>query len=299
MRKILSAILILALALTAVCAMAAQAEEADGETDSNTAVVYNFLAELADTDGSYYTVKNNEDGSVTVTLKQEATQEEAIILATYADAKVDLSQPTFFAADFKTENPDIDFRLHYTRKDYEDTEKNGIADLYFTGMKKAADYTKSSTDASIVWDFAAYVSGAKRYEDNIHEIKNLAITTGNAGDVITFNTLAIVNDENAMTVGTPLVGAAGGADDESSDETTSDETSSDETTSDETTSDETSPEDSTSEPSAPSEAESSASSVSSESSGPVPAGDVGVVLYVILALLAAVGAIAVVRIRQE
>lgn len=284
MRKTLSAILIVALALAAVCAFAVQAEEAG--TEDGSAVVYNFLAALTDTDGSYYTVKNNENGSVTVTLKQEATEEGPIILATYSDAKVDLSTPTFFAADFETENKEMDFRLNYTRKDYEGTEKNGIANLYFTGAKKANEYTKSSTDTSIVWDFAAYVSGAKRYEDNMHEFKNLAITAGKAGDSITFNTLAIVNDENAMTVGTPLVPRANEDDTTTSDDTTTEETTSEVTSSEETTSEMTSSAEST-------------SSASSTSSGPVPAGDAGVILYVVLAVLAAAGAIAMVRMRQE
>lgn len=292
MKKALSAILLVALlALTAMCASAVQAEESGSDdTAGESAVLYNFLAALADTDGSYYTVKNNENGSVTVTLKQEATEEGPIMLATYSDAKVDLSKPTFFAADFETASGDMDFRINYTRKDYEGTEKNGIANLYFTGAKKATEYTKSATDSSIVWDFAAYVSGAKRYEDNMHEFKNLAITAGHAGDAITFNTLAMVSDENAMTVGTPLVGGATDGDDT----TTSEET----TTSDETTTEETS--------SVSSESESTTSSVSSESSatsstssGPVTAGDAGVILYVVLAVLAAAGAIAMVRLRNE
>ena len=293
MKKSLSAILIASLlALTVICAFAVQAEEAgNGSESGSSAVVYNFLAALTNTDGSYYTVKNNENGSVTVTLKQEATEEEPIMLATYSDAKVDLTKPTFFAADFETANSNMDFRINYTRKDYEGTEKNGIANLYFTGAKKASEYTKASTDTSIVWDFAAYVSGAKRYDDNMHEFKNLAITAGNAGDSITFNTLAMVNDENAMTVGTPLVGTAGGTGDTTtSDETTSEETSSEETTSEETTSEETSSADSTS---------SESSVTESTSSGPVTAGDAGVIIYVVLAVLAAAGAIAMVRMRQE
>ena len=285
MKKTISALLIAALlAFAAVCALAVQAEEAtDGDPADDSAVLYNFLAALTDTDGSYYTVKNNENGSVTVTLKQEATEEGPIMLATYSEAKVDLSGPVFFAADFETE-ADMDFRINYTRKDYEGTEKQGIANLYFTGAKKASDYTKSSTDKSIVWDFAAYVSGAKRYEDNIHEFKSLAITAGKAGDVITFNTLAMVSDENAMTVGTPLVAPeAGGDDTTTSDDTTTEETTTEETTSSESTS-----------------SESSTSSVTeSTSSVPVPAGDAGVVLFVVLAVLAAAGAIAMVRMREE
>lgn len=319
MRKTLSAILIAALlAFTAICTLAVQAEEpayeVGGEPEQTTgtsAVVYNFLAALTDTDGSYYTIENQRNGAVTVTLKQEATQESPIILATYSDAKLDLSGPIFVAADFVTENPDMDFRLHYTRKDYEDTDKNGIADLYFTGMKKAADYTKTSTDSSIVWDFSAYVSGAKRYEDNIHDVKDLAITAGSAGDVITFNTLAMVSDANAMSVGSPLVGGAGDGDvtskETSSDETSSEATSSEETSSvgtssDETSSVETSSDDpSSTEPTSEgtSSANSASSAAESTSSGPVAAGDAGVILFVVLAVLAAAGAITMVRLRQE
>ena len=296
MRKTISALLIVVLlAFAAVCALAVQAEDAGDSVDDPadaSPILYNFLAALTDTDGSYYTVKNNGNGSVTVTLKQEATEDGPIMLATYSDAKVDLSGPVFFAADFVTESADMDFRINYTRKDYEGTEKNGIANLYFTGAKKASDYTKSSTDTSIVWDFASYVSGAKRYEDNLHEFKSLAITAGKAGDAITFNTLAMVNDENAMTVGTPLVGGAEDGDN-TSDETTPDETSSDVTTSDETTPEATSSESSTSSVS------STSSATESTSSGPVAAGDAGVALYVVLAVLAAVGAVTVVRLREE
>lgn len=299
MKKTISAILIaVLLAFAAVCALAVQAEETGDSVDDpadTSAILYNFLSALTDTDGSYYTVKNNKDGSVTVTLKQEASEDGPIMLATYSDAKVDLSGPVFFAADFVTESADMDFRLNYTRKDYEGTEKNGIANLYFTGAKKAADYTKSSTDTSIVWDFAAYVSGAKRYEDNLHEFKSLAITAGKAGDAITFNTLAMVSDENAMTVGTPLVGGAGDGDD-TSDETTPDGTSSDVTSSDETTPDATS---SVSSSESTSSAGSASSAAESTSSGPVAAGDAGVVLYVVLAVLAAAGAVIMVRSREE
>lgn len=273
MKKICSALLIAALlALTLICAMAVQAEESGDAAGEDSVVLYNFLAALTNGDAEDYTVKTNENGSVTVTLKKDASEDEPVLLATYTDAQIDLSKPAFFAADFETESTDVDFRLHYTRTDK-------VADLYFTGAKKANEHTKHETDKSIVWDLTTYISGEKRFENNLHEFKDLAITAGKSGDAITFNTLAIISDADAMTVGTPLV--APDVDDTSS--VSSAPESSDVTSS------------VSSEPSTSSV--SSASSASSETSQ-VPAGDTGVIIYVVLALLGAFGAVAVVRARQ-
>lgn len=290
MKKIYVALLLVALlALSAVCALAGGEPEPIAEGPSGeTAVVYNFLAALTDTDTEAYTVKTNADGSVTVTLKTDASEDTPILLATYTDAKIDLSKPSFFAADFKTESGDTDFRLHYTRTDK-------TADLYFTGAKKASDYTKHETDTSIVWDLSAYISGDKRFENNIHEFMDLALTAGSTGDSITFNTLAIVNDADAMTVGTPLVAptteespdspaeSSGESSDESSEESSA--ASSEETSA-------------ASSESGTSSAVSSTDSASVSTPSRVPAGDTGVILYVVLALLGTAGAIAVVRVRQ-
>lgn len=265
MKKIFSALLVaVLLTFTVACAIAVQAEESGDDS----VVLYNFLAALTNGDAENYTVKTNQNGSVTVTLKKDASEDEPILLATYTDAKIDLSKPAFFAADYESASADMDFCLHYTRTDK-------TADLYFTGAKKANEHTKHETDKSIVWDLTTYISGDKRFENNLHEFKDLAITAGKSGDAITFNTLAIISDADAMTVGTPLVGPAADTPSDSSSTETSSVTSS----------------------------VSSASSVSSTSSagstsGQVPAGDTGMIIYVVLALLGAAGAVAVVRVRQ-
>lgn len=301
MKKLYSAILLAALlALSAVCALAGGEEEPIAEgADGKTAVVYNFLAALTDTDTEAYTVKRNADGSVTVTLKADATEDTPILLATYTDAKIDLSKPSFFAADFKAATGETDFRLHYTRTDK-------TADLYFTGAKKANDYTKHETDSSIVWDLSAYISGDKRFENNIHEFLDLALTVGSTGDSITFNTLAIVNDADAMRVGIPLVAPATEESSDSSTETSaessaasSEENSADassEESSDVTSSD--APSSVTSSTPDTTSATSSTGPASGSTSSQVPTGDTGVILYVVLALLGTIGAIAVVRVRQ-
>lgn len=271
MRKTLSAILIAALlALTVVCALAVQAEDAD--TDDS-AVVYNFLAALTEADGSYYTLKTNNDGSVTLTLKQAASQDAPIvIMESFTDNEFDASTQVYLAADIVCDNPEIDFRLHYTRNDK-------LADQYWTGMREDTNSAYATkTDTSVIWNVTKYLTdNGKLNADNKHKYTDLMITDCKEGDVITFNTLALISDPEALVPGTPLVGGA-------AEENT-------------TTSDETSPEETTSEPSTSSE--SSTSSASSVSSAPVTAGDTGVILYVVLAVLAAIGAIAMVKLRHE
>ena len=318
MRKTLSALLIAALlALTAVCALAVQAEEDAIETggEPEPAVIYNFLTELTDTDTEQYTLKTNSNGSVTITLKQNASQAAPItIMEEFTNNEFDASKQVYLAADIVCNNQEIDFRLHYTRNDK-------LADQFWTGMRTDANakWTASKTDTSVVWNVTKYLTdNSKLNPDNKHKYTDLMITDGKNGDVLTFNTLALISEPTALVPGTPLVGGAEDNSTTTSDETTSDETASDVTTSDETasdvtTSDETTPAETSSEASVSSE--SSESSVSSESptssvsstssatgstsSGPVPTGDAGVILYVVFAVLAAFGAIAMVRLRQE
>lgn len=328
MRKTLFAILIAALlAVTAVCALAVQAEEDAVETggEPEPAVIYNFLGQLTDTDTEQYTLKTNSNGSVTVTLKQAASQGAPItIMEEFTNNEFDASRQVYLAADIVCENPEIDFRLHYTRVDK-------LADQFWTGMRTDANsaWATSKTDTSVVWNVTKYLTdNSKLNADNKHKYTDLMITDGKEGDVLTFNTLALISEPTALVPGTPLVGGAQDNSTTTSDETTSDVTTSDETTSDETasdvttsdettsdvtTSDETTPAETSSESSVSSEStassvssESSTSSVSSTSSatgstssGPVTAGDAGVILYVVLAVLAAAGAIAMVRLRQE
>ncbi len=321
MKKLISILLLLAvLSLGAVCAMAADSTPVSGEPSS--VVIVDFLAALQDTDNESVTVKRNENGSVTVTLKKEASEQAPVHLADYTAAQVDLSKPTFVAVDFESENKAADFRIHYTRKD-----KDPNADLFFTGMKSSSSYTKRSTDTSIVWDLSAYVTGEKRFENNVHEFKDLDITAAKSGDTITFNTLAIVSDENAMVVGTPLVKAS--AEDSSTSSDSTDSTSADSTSADSTSADSTSTDStgstgsastdstgstgsastdstgSTGSMSSPTGSTSgtgstgSTSSTSSTSSGRVPAGDTGIIVFVVLALLSAAGTIAVLRVRTH
>ena len=302
MKKTFSALLIAALlAFTAVCAFAAQAEEDAIETggEPESAVIYNFLGQLTDTDTEEYTLKTNSNGSVTITLKQSASQAAPItIMEEFTNNEFDASRQVYLAADIICENQEIDFRLHYTRVDK-------LADQFWTGMRTDANsaWVASKTDNSVVWNVTKYLTdNSKLNADNKHKYTDLMITDGKEGDVLTFNTLALISEPGALVPGTPLVGAM-----EENSTTTSDETTSDETTSDETTPAETSSESSVSSESSTSSvsSESSTSSVSSTSSatgstssGPVAAGDAGVIIYIVLAVLAAAGAIAVVRLRQ-
>ncbi len=333
MKKFISVLLAaVLLSLGAVCAMAADSKPVSGEPSS--VVIVDFLASLQDTDNESVTVKRNENGSVTLTFKKDASEDTPIHLADYTGAQVDLSKPTFVAADFVSENKDVDFRIHYTRKD----KDGGNADLFFTGMKKNASYTKRSTDTSIVWDLPAYVTGDKRFENNVHEFKDLDITAAKTGDVVTLNTLALVSDENAMVVGTPLVkpstgstssdsSSAGSTDSSSTDSSSTDSSSTDSSSTDSSSTDSTGSTGSTDSSSTDSTGStgstgstdstgstgstsstgstgstgsaSSTGSTGSTSSGGVQAGDTGLLVFAVLAILGAVGAAVTLRIRTR
>ena len=77
MKKLITVLLAAALlSFGAICAMAADSKPVSGEPSS--VVIVDFLASLQDTDNESVTVKRNENGSVTLTFKKEATEGEPI-----------------------------------------------------------------------------------------------------------------------------------------------------------------------------------------------------------------------------
>ncbi len=293
MKKLLSALLVATLLIaSAACVLAVSAEE------TGSTVIYNLLSEVKAADTADYTLVVNDNGSVTITLKREATADSAITIAeNFSGGKFDATKQTYLAADIVCDNSAIDFRLHYTRKDK-------LADQFWSGMRRddnAAYATK--TDTSVVWDVTKYLTSDpnKLNDDHMHQYTDLMIMAGKKDDVLTINTLALISDASALVPGTPLVkpDANGNT---SSEETSSTGTSSTETSSAGTSSTET-PSTGTSSTGTSSTgtntpaASSSQAPAASSSSAP-GTGDAGLIVFAVLAVLAVVGGVVVVRARH-
>lgn len=271
MKKLLSALLIATLLIASVACVFAVAEEEEGDTNP---VVYNFLAALEDADTEDYTIVNNADGSVSITFKKAASDTK---LADFTDATIDLNNQLYVAIDFVTEGADVDFYFNYTRAD----KDPAVAQLYWSGANGVTASVVSSTATSLVWDLNSYITGAKLFENKQHALKDFSFTIAAEGQTVIFNTLAIVNDKDAMTVGTPLVPKASEGDDtttEGGDDTTTE--GGDDTTTeggDDTTTE--------------------GGDDTTTSSDAPKTGDTGIIVFAVLAVLAIAGSAVVVRAR--
>lgn len=285
MKKLLSALLVAALLVASVACMFAVSAEED-------AVVYNYLAEMKDADTDTYTVKANEDGSVTVTFKADLTSTATLMLTASTDWTFDATKQYYFVAD--VENTEgVNFVMHYTRADKAADGK--VADLFWSSMNNETDYgtyIALKKDSAAAWDITKYLGSAEKYQfnDHIHAFTTLEITDAKAGEAITFNTLALVTDTKAVTPGTPLVKPAAGTETSSEEPATSSEepaTSSEE------------PAASSEAPAASSEAPAASSTAPATSSTSKPTtGDAGMIVFAVLAVVAVAGAVAAVRVRH-
>ena len=207
MKKLLSALLIATLLIASVACVFAAAEEGD-------TVVFNFLDAIEEADTEDATIAF-VDGAVVITLKRAVTAEAPLFLVdAYDNVVIDLAEQTYLAVDFITTGTEADFRAHYTRNNNGEVQ---TADNYFSGAKANTDNVKSSGDTYVVWDITAYT--ASRRLETGHAFLDFAIMNAAEGDVITINTYALVNDADAMVVGTPLAPkATAGGDDGNTDD---------------------------------------------------------------------------------
>lgn len=290
MKKLLSALLIATMLIASVtCMFAVSAEE-------TSPVIYNLLGEIKAADTADVTVVVNDNGTVTITPKRDIdANTPATIVTAFEGGKFDATKQTYLAVDIACEITDIDFRLHYTRKDK-------VADQFWTGMReeKNKDYAAAKTDTSVVWDITKYLTSdaAKLNDDHMHQYTDLVITVGKKDKPITFNTLALISDASALKPGEPLVKPDTPA--------TSEPATSEPATSEPATSEPATSEPATSEPAA-SEASSTETTTPAASSSEAPAsssstapgtGDTGLIVFAVLAVLAVVGGVAVVRVRH-
>ncbi len=288
MKKLLSALLIATMLIASVtCALAVSAEETSPATQ-NYEVITDVLSKIQPTETADFKVEK-VDGGVKVTFKNDVAmykkgEEESNAanplgkVCDLADVVVDVSETAYIQMAFTTDSTLSDTNgviLHYTRKDKGDK----YADLFFTSLLSGDQSIYASEDKKeAVWDLGAYISGDanKVFEDKKHAIKEFVIY-GAKDTSFTITKLAIVKP---ATVVEP-------SDSTSSDASTS-EASSTETSSTETT---------TSAESTSAPASSSSAPASSSSSAP-GTGDTGMIVFAVLAVLAAVGGVAVVRARH-
>ena len=283
MKKLLSALLIATMLIASVtCALAVSAEE-------TSPVIYNLLSEIKAADTADVTVVVNDNGTVTVTPKRDIdANTPATIVTAFEGGKFDATKQTYLAVDIACEITDIDFRLHYTRKDK-------LADQFWTGMRTDgnAAYAAAKTETSVVWNVTKYLTdNDKLNADNMHQYTDLVITVGKKDKPITFNTLALISDASALKPGEPLVKPAATEDptESTTTETTTTEATSSEASSSETTT--------TAESSSEAPASSSSEAPASSSSTAPGTGDTGMIVFAVLAVLAVVGGVAVVRVRH-
>lgn len=258
MRKLLCAMLVLALLAVPVLALSVSAGSAADEK----VILSDLIPDSVD--GNFEAtdceVKINKDGSMTVTvtgaapmLKIKLADGNTLFTGNSIDLSDTAKNPVYMAVDFGTAGSLAinHMILHYTRKDK--TAAGTFADLYLNSMSaddNYKDYRKQSSDPNytagtvlanggnyyVVWDWGTYVasSDAKLNDDKHHQFVDIELDlNGSAvGSQVTFYTIAAVNDAE-VELGTVTPDPIG---DEPEDPATSD-TSSDEPETSDTTSD--------------------------------------------------------------
>lgn len=220
MRKLLCAMLVLALLAVPMFVVSVSAESAVDED----VILSDLIPDAVDSnfDAVDCEATINRDGSMTVTITGAAPilkiklAEGTLV---YTGASIDLSDtannPVYVAVDFGTAGSIAinHMILHYTRKDK--TAAGTFADLYLNSMSaddNYKEYRKQSSDPGytagtalanggnyyVVWDWGTYVasSDAKLNDDKHHQFVDieLDLTGSTVGSQVTFYTIAAVSD---------------------------------------------------------------------------------------------------------
>ena len=245
MRKLLCAMLVLALLAVPVIALSVSAESAVDEG----VILSDLIPDKVDSnfEATDCEVVINRDGSMTVTVTGAAPvlniklAEGTLV---YTGADVNVKEPAYVAVDFGTAGS-IQFThmiIHYTRKDKD--AAGTFADLYLNSMCDAnyVQYRKQISDPVYtagtalvnggnyytLWDWGTYVNAdGKVFDNGMHKFVDMVInlTGSTVGSQVTFYTIAVVNDAE-VKLGTVKPDPITPGDDNSSDET-SDESSAD------------------------------------------------------------------------
>lgn len=222
MRKLICAVLVLALLAVPMFAISATAGSAVDENIIVSDLIPDDTTYIETTDCE---AKINKDGTLTVTITG-ANPAMKIKLAEgntlYTGHDVNVSEDAYVAVDFGTAGQIVisSMILHYTRKDKQ--ELGTFADLYLDSMysNNYAAHRKQVDGASydatnpfvngsshyVVWDWGKYLMdyGPNKYfEDKMHKFVDIDITFGTEqtqkctiGSQITFYTIAVVSDAN-------------------------------------------------------------------------------------------------------
>lgn len=173
MKKLVSVLLALLLAVTGVFALTASAAEED-------TIIHSLLPSNKSEDGvltsSGCTIAYNDDGSVTITLTATAASVTMTYIdgsIIYADHPFNVNEGAYFVYDYASaDGAELGGTCiaYYTRKDKE--AAGTYAELWLVSMESSdyAQYSKASGEGFGIWDLGSYISSsnAKKFDDGLH-----------------------------------------------------------------------------------------------------------------------------------
>ncbi|MGM9658867.1 MAG: hypothetical protein ACI3W9_07775 [Eubacteriales bacterium] len=173
MKKLVSVLLAMLLAVTGVFALTASAAEED-------TIIHSLLPSNKSEDGvltsSGCTIAYNDDGSVTITLTATAASVTMTYIdgsIIYADHPFNVNEGAYFVYDYASaDGAELGGTCiaYYTRKDKE--AAGTYAELWLVSMESSdyAQYSKASGEGFGIWDLGSYISSsdAKKFDDGLH-----------------------------------------------------------------------------------------------------------------------------------
>lgn len=268
MKKLVSVLLALLLAVTGVFALTASAAEED-------TIIHSLLPSNKSEDGvltsSGCTIAYNDDGSVTITLTATAASVTMTYIdgsIIYADHPFNVNEGAYFVYDYASaDGAELGGTCiaYYTRKDKE--AAGTYAELWLVSMESSdyAQYSKASGEGFGIWDLGSYISSsdAKKFDDGLHRFVSVTFPiNGPVGSSLTLYRYYIGTADSVEGLGSvrPTVNEVSEPDESVTEDTSVDEVS----TEPEVSEDEVSTEPEVSENEASAEPDTSAADVSAE-----------------------------------
>lgn len=268
MKKLVSVLLALLLAVTGVFALTASAAEED-------TIIHSLLPSNKSEDGvltsSGCTIAYNDDGSVTITLTATAASVTMTYIdgsIIYADHPFNVNEGAYFVYDYASaDGAELGGTCiaYYTRKDKE--AAGTYAELWLVSMESSdyAQYSKASGEGFGIWDLGSYISSsdAKKFDDGLHRFVSVTFPiNGPVGSSLTLYRYYIGTADSVEGLGSvrPTVNEVSEPEESVTEDTSVDEVS----TEPEVSEDEVSTEPEVSENEASAEPDTSAADVSAE-----------------------------------
>lgn len=271
MKKLVSVLLALLLAVTGVFALTASAAEED-------TIIHSLLPSNKSEDGvltsSGCTIAYNDDGSVTITLTATAASVTMTYIdgsIIYADHPFNVNEGAYFVYDYASaDGAELGGTCiaYYTRKDKE--AAGTYAELWLVSMESSdyAQYSKASGEGFGIWDLGSYISSsdAKKFDDGLHRFVSVTFPiNGPVGSSLTLYRYYIGTADSVEGLGSvrPTVNEVSEPEESVTEDTSVDEVSTEPEVS-EVSEDEVSTEPEVSENEASAEPDTSAADVSAE-----------------------------------